>query len=132
MRIGTLGDIAFEVSSEKILTINSLNWSGSAKFATHSRHGGNALTEFTGLDPDKIEIEVLLSAYLGVSVQGEINKIFEYERTGKTLPFVLGSKRYGKYRWTITSHKIKAKTFDGKGNITQATVSISLQEYLKE
>ena len=92
----------------------------------------NALTEFTGLDPDKIEIEILLSAYLGVSVQEEISKIFKYEREGRTLSFILGDKRYGKYRWTITSHKIKAKTFDGKGNITQATVSISLQEYLKE
>ena len=59
----------------------------------------------------------------------DIVKIWDYERSGRALPLVLGSKAYGKYRWVINSHKIKMQTFDGHGNLTSATVSLSLTEY---
>ena len=52
--VGCLGDIVFTVSDRTIETINNVTWSGSARYATHQRHGTHALTEFTGLDPDKI------------------------------------------------------------------------------
>ena len=38
---------------------------------------------------------------------------------------------YGKYRWNITDHKTKVNHFDINGNVTVATVSLNLQEYLK-
>ena len=47
-KIGCLGDIPFEVSSNKIQTPKNMKWSGSARYATHQRHGGDALTEFVG------------------------------------------------------------------------------------
>ena len=50
--VGCLGDIVFTVSDRTIETINNVTWSGSARYATHQRHGTHALTEFTGLDPD--------------------------------------------------------------------------------
>ena len=37
----------------------------------------------------------------------------------------------GKYRWSVLDHKMKMKTYDGRGNVTSATVSVSLQEYLR-
>ena len=52
--VGCLGDIVFTVSDRTIETINNVTWSGSARYATHQRHGTHALTEFTGLDPDKM------------------------------------------------------------------------------
>lgn len=131
MVVGALGDIVFSVSSRMVKTISNMNWSGSARYATHQRHAGNALTEFTGLDPDKITLDIELSVYLGVDPMTEITRIWRYERNAVTLPLVLGNHGYGRYRWTITSHKTKAKTYDGHGNITSATVSLSLQEYLR-
>ena len=131
MVVGALGDIVFSVSSRTVKTIKNMNWSGSARYATHQRHAGNALTEFTGLDPDKITLDIELSVYLGVDPMTEITRIWRYERNAVTLPLVLGNHGYGRYRWTITSHKTKAKTYDGHGNITSATVSLSLQEYLR-
>lgn len=128
--IGCLGDIAFEVSSNVVKTFNNFKWSGAARYSTHQRHGGNALTEFVALDPDKISFDITLSAYLGVNPMSEINKIWDYERKGTTLPLVIGSKSYGKYRWTISSHEVKAKYYDKSGNVTSATVSVNLQEYL--
>ena len=50
------------------------------------------VTEFVSIDPERISLNVMLSAYLGVDVQEEINKILKYERDGTALSFVLGEK----------------------------------------
>lgn len=129
--IGCLGDIVFSVSSNMVKTIDKVQWSGSARYSKHQRHLKDALTEFTGLDPDTISFEMVLSLYLGVDPMTELGKIWTYERNGTALPLVIGEKGYGKYRWTIESHKIKMQTHDKSGNLTGATVSISLLEYMK-
>ena len=66
MQIGTLGEVVFSVSDSVVETINNFVWSGSARYAAHQRHLTNALTEFTGLDPDGITFDIFVSAYLGV------------------------------------------------------------------
>ena len=68
--------------------------------------------------------------FLGVEPQAELNKIWQYERSGEAVSLVIGDKAYGKYRWNLVSHKIKMQYFDKRGNLLQATVSVSLQEYL--
>jgi len=131
MQVGCLGDIIFQVSSNTIKTINRVEWSGSARYSEHQRHLTNALTEFTGLNPDTISFEMVLSVYLGVDPMAELTKLWEYERSGKAVTLVIGEKVYGKYRWTVKSHKIKFETYDKKGNMTGATVAVDLLEYLK-
>lgn len=131
MQVGVLGDIVFQVSSKVIKTFDNLEWSGSARYSEHNRHLTNTLTEFTGIDPDIMSFDMKLSAYLGVDPMVELVKIWTYERSGKPLTFVVGEKAYGKYKWTIKSHKIKMKTYDKRGNVTSVSVSINLLEYLK-
>lgn len=130
MIVGCLGDIVFQVSNGIVETLNNFVWSGSANYQTHQRHLTNALTEFVGLNPDTISFDVVLSAYLGVNPMDEVTKMWQYERNGTALPLILGDHAYGKYRWSLVNHKLKASTFDRDGTIMSATVSISLQEYL--
>ena len=131
MVVGALREFVFSASSLTAKPIKHLIWSVSAPYTTHQRHAGNALTEFTGLDPDKITFDIFLSSYLGVDPMTEITRIWRYERNAVVLPLVLGNHGYGRYRWTITSHKTKPETYDGHGNITSATVTLTLQEYLR-
>ena len=130
MIIGCLGDIPFTVSADTVRTIESVVWSGSARYAVHQRHSTHALTEFTGLDPDKFTFDITLSVELGTDPIAEVVKIWNYERSGQAVPLTIGTKGYGKYRWNITSHKMKMQYFDRAGNVTHATVSVTLQEYL--
>ena len=44
MVLGALGDITFEVSDEVVQTLNNLSWGGSARYATHQRHGYHAMS----------------------------------------------------------------------------------------
>lgn len=131
MKVGCLGEIVFSVSGNLVQTLNNAQWSGSARYATHQRHLKDALTEFCGLEPDTFSFDMVLSAFLGVNPQTEINKIWQYERSGEALSLVIGNKAYGKYRWNIVSHKAKMQHYDKEGNLLHATVSINLQEYLK-
>lgn len=129
--IGCLGDIVFTVSEETVLTLDNMVWSGSARYSVHDRHLTHALTEFEGLDPDKIKFDITLSTDLGTDPINEVVKIWNYERSGQAVPLTIGEKGYGKYRWNITKHDMKMQAFFRNGNVHTATVSVSLQEYLR-
>jgi phage protein U len=131
MAIGVLGDVVFEANPARVLTPRDVSWSGSARFSEHKRHAGNALTEFTGIDADKMSLSITLSSDLGIDPQAELSKIWAHERNGDALRLVIGAKAYGKYRWTITSHKTQMRHFDREGNLIAADVSISLLEYVR-
>ena len=129
--IGCLGDIIFEVSEATVGTLDNMVWSGSARYAVHERHLTHALTEFTGLDPDKITFDITLTSELGVDPVTEVVKIWNIERSGQAVPLTIGTKGYGKYRWNITKHEMKMTAHYGNGDIRTATISVSLQEYLR-
>lgn len=128
--IGCLGDVVFEVSKSTVRTLDHMTWSGSARYATHERHLTHALTEFTGLDPDRITFDVTLSADLGVDPMEEVTKLWGIERSGEAVPLTIGTHGYGKYRWTVLSHEMQMTAFFANGDVHTATVTVSLQEYL--
>ena len=129
--VGCLGEVIFQVSEEVVETLDNMSWSGSARYSTHQRHGANALTEFTGLDPDKITFDITLSVELGVDPMAEVTRLWGYERGGTAVPLTIGTHAYGKYRWSILRHKVKAQDIDTAGDMTSATLSLTLQEYLR-
>lgn len=129
--IGCLGDIPFEVSSNTVQTINNMKWSGSAKYALHQIHAGDAIAEFVGNDPDKFTFDMILSAFLGINPTTLMDKIDAYKREGRTLTLVIGDKAYGRYRWSIINFDTRMQYTDGSGNVLSMTVKITLQEYLR-
>jgi hypothetical protein len=131
-QIGILGDIVFEVSDDVVKTLENVKWSGSARYAEHERHLQNTLTEYTGIDADGMTFDIKLSAFLGVNPLEELGKIWSYERNGTAVPFVIGEKIYGKYRWTVKKHDAKFERYDKTGNVTSMDVSITLLEYINK
>ena len=134
--IGYLGKsagngISFVVSREVFRTPKNLKWSGSARYATHQRHGTYALTEFTGIDPSRFSFDILLTAEMGVNPLKEVAKIGNYEQDGEALRLVIGGKAYGKYRWNIQSHEVKIEYTDEAGRMYAVEVSVELLEYRK-
>ena len=132
MLVGVLGEIIFEVSENQILTPDNIQWSGAARYGIHDRHLNNALTEFTGRDPDKISFDIYLASIFGVDPMGAIWQLFNYERAGTPLALTIGEHGYGRYRWNIISHSTTVQDTDGEGNLIAATIRLNLQEYLRE
>jgi len=124
--------IIFEVSDQTVRTLKNWKWSGSARYAVHNRHNYHALTEYTGMDPDKITFDIVLKVELGVRPLDDIVKIKTYEREGTAVALTVGRKGYGKYRWNIKDHNVDITHTDVAGNPTEATVSLTLQEYLRK
>lgn len=134
--IGYLGKspddgISFIVSREVFRTPKNLKWSGSVRYATHERHNTHALTEFTGIDPDRFSFDILLTAEMGVDPLKDVVKIWDYERDAEALGLVIGGKAYGKYRWNIKSHETKIEYTDKGGDMYAVEVTVELLEYLK-
>ena len=67
MIVGCLGDISFAVFDSHVETIKNMVQNVSARYTTHQRAGGPALTEFTGTDAQTITFDIELAAYLGVN-----------------------------------------------------------------
>lgn len=132
MVVGCLGDFFFEVSHETVMTLSNWKWSGSANYATHKLHGHQALTEFTGLDPDQISFDICLTWALGADPLKTVWELFKAKRNGLAMPLTIGCHPYGNYRWIITSLSNKIEYTDVEGNLYMVTVSLKLQSYLKE
>ena len=107
MIVGCLGDISFSVFDSHVETIKNMVQNVSARYTTHQRAGGPALTELTGTDAQTITFDIELAAYLGVNPTKERERLKECVLNGTTLPFVLGNVVYGSYRWVIKSAKFK-------------------------
>ena len=129
MIVGGLRDIVFETSSRYILTFDKFAQTVSARYATHERHSTTALTEFTGLDPESITFDIMLSAYLGVDPAAQLEVLRGYVRNGTTVPLVLGTTVYGEYRWVVTNYKTDPKYFSQSLGWSSITVSVTLKEY---
>lgn len=132
MIVGCLGDISFAVFDSHVETIKNMVQNVSARYTTHQRAGGPALTEFTGTDAQTITFDIELAAYLGVNPTKERERLQECVLNGTTLPFVLGNVVYGSYRWVIKSVKFKTLHTDAFGAPTWITASVSLLEYQRE
>lgn len=132
MEIGCLGDIVFSVSDSMVQTLRDATLKGSAQTATHKRHLGKSLLEFVGVDAAAFDFKFEVSRLLGADPLAAIDQIREYEETGTTLPLVIGTQKYGEYRWLITKHSVALKHYDKQGNLVGADISVSLTEYLKE
>jgi len=131
MVVGCLGDVAFSVSSRTVQTINNLKWSGGARYTTHYVHGSDGLLEYTGTEPDTVTLDIVLLASLGANPMSAADRIAGYAHSGRAVSLIIGSESLGRYRWVVSHFDVKAQHFDARGNITSATVSVSLKEYLR-
>ncbi len=131
MIVGSLGDVIFSVSSNKIETFSKFTRSSSASYGSFKPHGADELIEFVGNDADSISLKVTLSEILGVRVEEELEKMREYRRGGALLRFVIGKKQIGNYRWVITKMSDTSLRYGKDSEIITAEVSITLKEYNK-
>ncbi len=129
---GCFGRMFFMVNSAVVKTIDNAVWGGSARYSTHQRHLTDALTEFTGIDPDTFSFDLTLYYGFGVDIQEELGRLWKYEREGLPQSLVLGDKIYGKHKWVVKKHQIKMRSYDKHGSLALAVVSVDLMEYLRE
>ena len=130
MTIGSLGGLVFTVSDRMLQSFMKLDFSGSAKIQNHELHLTKAKPEFTGSEPDKATLTVRVSKLLGCDPAGEIAKVKAYCDSGAVLRLQLGRSGAGNGRWMITGYKVTWQDTDRYGNVTDAEITLNLQEYV--
>lgn len=130
--IGKLGSVVFEISNTKILTFDNLERSGSASIQTHSGHNKRSLAEFTGVEAQKLSLDIVLSEYFGVKPVKTQKELIEYCNKGTALELTINNGKIGTNRWLISDWKSKYETFGNTGAVRTITMSITLVEYLKQ
>lgn len=129
--IGSLGSVIFEVSTDKILTFDDLNFSHSAKFTEHAIHGRKGLLEFTGFSATSASLNILLNADLGVDPKEEFNALKEIFDNHDAVPFILDNEPQGDGLWVIESMSEKRDMISNKGAARIIEVSVNLKEYIE-
>lgn len=128
MQVGILGDMTFEVSSFRLLTVNGMSRSGSTRTAKHDVINSKPKLEFLGDDLDSISFNIRLDASLGVNPDREIQYLNEMRKNGIVLDFAIGQRYYGQFLIMSMSEDIK-HTYPN-GTTMVAEVSLQIDEYV--
>lgn len=134
--IGAIGSkslddvIMFEVSPDKILTLDNFVRRNSVRFAKNNVLLRKPVSQYTGPDLDTIRFSINLKAQFGVNPKAEYDKLVHIQREGLILTILIGTTVFGVYRWRIANLSIPQDIIDNKGFCVSSTVDVSFEEYV--
>lgn len=124
-KIGSFGNVVFEVSSQTVRTFDAFTRQRRYSFARHDTVSGKPALEFTGQTLDEISFTMDFLLSLGVSPEKEVEKLAEMAEPGKAHLLILGDKVYG--YWVIEELDEELKQWI-KGGSIHTGVSIKIVE----
>lgn len=127
--IGSYGPIIFSVSDKKALTFSSLSRSAGSEWASHETLRGKKRSEYIGPALQTISLEITLSALHGVRPRQTAETLVQMAEDGAVHSFVVGGKPIGSL-WKLVSVSDDWKGIYSKGEVSEITVSLSLEEYV--
>jgi phage protein U len=124
--IGTLGDVVFESSTDRVRTYNSLSRSGSTRYQEHEIAGRKPLIEFIGPGLEEVSFTMRLDVALGINPLREIERLRHYRDNGNILTLVIAGKFQGD--WVLESLSEEWKNQDRQGRLLVAIAQCKLKE----
>lgn len=129
MRIGSLGDVIFEVASGRVFTPQAFSMSREARFEDHVVQGSFARSEFLAPGLATGSLAITLRKELGCEPFEEVERLENMSVQGTVLRLIIAGKNLG--RWTIRkvdqSWKYLLGTDEGPMAIS---LSLELKEYI--
>src|SRR5690606_27582368 len=122
--IGTLGDVVFEASTEKVLTFNGFQRTGDSRIEEHAVIGRKPVPEFVWPSLETVSLSIRLDAALGINPRDEIKKHRDARDAGAILQLTIGGDFLGD--WVISKLAEEHRRIDNRGNVLVAEVSLSL------
>lgn len=121
--------ISFSVSSKKILTFESLQREGEARWKKHEIIGKKPRMQFLGPDANTISLTIVLDARHGVKPLSTIKKIISARDKGKANYLIIKGKKVCANKMVITKTSDTWAEVWSKGELIRATMEMTLQEY---
>ena len=130
MTVGAFGDIVFETSDKKILTMRNLSVTVGSSWAVHNNIGGKQKTEYTGPQLRKASFEMTLSSGLGVNPRKMMQRLEQMAESSEAHMLIIGSKPVGENPWRLVSLSEEWETVMNRGELISATTTVNLEEYV--
>ena len=127
MQVGSLGEVVFETSHERILTINGVSREHSARYASHEVQGAPPRLEFLSRNLSSTSFSIKLISSLGVNPQEELERLKKLCFDGEVVKLIMGGNL-----GDVIIEKVSEAWKHTATNGTPFTidVNISLKEYL--
>lgn len=125
--IGSLGDIVFEASTDKVHSFNSLTKTSKSKYAEHEIIGDKPKLAYIGEELDEYSMEIALKKSLGVDPDSAVSALEQYRADGEVVVLMLGKSVKGQV--VITGLKTEYRHVDNNGTVHTINASLSLKEY---
>lgn len=129
--IGSLGEVAFKVSSDKVFTFNDFSRKGSARITAHELIGRKPLVEFVGPGLESISFKMMLSTFLGIVPLDEVNTLREMRDKGTASSLSLDGTPVGDGLWLLESINEDWKHIDNNGSPRVIDCDLQLKEYVE-
>jgi|GEM_PF-2091871 len=124
--IGTLGDLTFTVSSNKVFTYKDLTIKSGVRVAEHDSLQSKPTLEFIGESLDEISLKFDLRVENKINPITEFNKLKEKMKKAEELLFFVGDKKIGKF--IIVDLSQEYRRIDNLGNILALGIDVNLKE----
>ena len=131
MFIGTLGPIVFSVSSLAVLTPNGISRSVSKRTAVHEVIRGKPRKEYLGPGLQSFSFDITLRADYGVRPRFMLDMLAVMAEGGGAYPLQIGGRPIGMHFWSIDSVSESWDNIYSMGELSEATVKLSLSEYVE-
>lgn len=127
--IGSLGNVAFEVSNRRVRTFGNMQRSGSARYAEHVPIGAKPVVEFLGPGIDSLSLSINLNARMKVNPMEELQRLRRYRDTGEVISFFLGEDVIGDY--VIEGISEGFREVDRMGRVVILDLDLTLKEAVR-
>lgn len=130
--IGSFSDIVFEVSAEKMRTLDDFSRSASGRWAIHEIIGQKPKSEFLGPSLDTISFKMRFDVQFGVNPKAEMDKLLIMCRAGHAETLIVGGEILGVDKWVIKEVTQNWLHHDGQGRCIVGEADVKLEEYVGE
>lgn len=133
MKIGSFGDILFEVNDSKILTYEKKHSSQTSMYGSQNVINSKPILTFMGNDLNKVTLSIRVERNLmGFTPEDIKTKIDKMMKNGTYAYLILGTSVKGENPFVIRSYNQDELNWDTKGNCTHCVFDIELIEYVPE
>lgn len=126
-KIGSLGELPFVCSEDKVRTFSELTRDLAVRWARHDVIGKKPILEFVGPDLMSASLRIRFDVSLGVSPEEGLDRLKRMMENKQYKTLVVGSETLG--RFVIESISEERKYHAGNGTCLVAEATINLMEW---
>ena len=126
MRVGTLGNVVFEVSDTRVFTPSQVTRERKARIEEHQVQGALPCVDCIAPELGTFSISMTLSAALGVNPMREADSLGAMCKRGEVNRLILGGLNWGK---VIIESVTQDWRNSGPGGVHTIGLTLALKEY---